>query len=50
MTRDVAPRLGCKKPALIHSVFFPPLQGRGGKMGSSEPTSAVFLIDTPKKV
>jgi tryptophanyl-tRNA synthetase len=27
MTRDVAPRMGCKKPALIHSKFFPPLQG-----------------------
>lgn len=27
MTRDVAPRLGFTKPALIHSKFFPPLQG-----------------------
>ena len=26
-TRDVAPRLGYRKPALIHSKFFPPLQG-----------------------
>ena len=26
MTRDVAPRLGFKKPALIHSKFFPALQ------------------------
>jgi len=27
MTRDVAPRLGYLKPALIHSRFFPALQG-----------------------
>ena len=26
MTRDVAPRMGCKKPSLIHSKFFPALQ------------------------
>jgi tryptophanyl-tRNA synthetase len=26
MTRDVAPRLGYRKPSLIHSKFFPPLQ------------------------
>jgi tryptophanyl-tRNA synthetase len=27
MTRDVAPRLGYLKPALMHSKFFPSLQG-----------------------
>jgi tryptophanyl-tRNA synthetase len=27
MTRDVAPRLNFPKPALIHSTFFPALQG-----------------------
>lgn len=26
MTRDVAPRLGYKKPSLIHSKFFPGLE------------------------
>jgi hypothetical protein len=26
MTRDIAPRMGVKKPALIHSKFFPALQ------------------------
>ena len=50
MTRDVAPRMGYKKPALIHSKFFPPLQGRGGKMSGSIGNSAVFLTDTPKEV
>lgn len=29
MTRDVAPRLGCKKPSLIHSKFFPGLEVSG---------------------
>ncbi|CAN0360371.1 unnamed protein product, partial [Ectocarpus sp. 8 AP-2014] len=32
MTRDVAPRMKLRKPALIHSRFFPGLQGPGGKM------------------
>jgi tryptophanyl-tRNA synthetase len=50
MTRDVAPRMSCHKPALIHSKFFPPLQGRGGKMSGSEANSAVFLTDTPKQI
>ena len=50
MTRDVAPRLQCNKPALVHSKFFPPLQGRGGKMSGSAANSAVFLTDTPKQI
>jgi len=32
LTRDVAPRLGYLKPALIHSKFFPALQGPQTKM------------------
>ncbi|XP_063222597.1 tryptophan--tRNA ligase, cytoplasmic [Bacillus rossius redtenbacheri] len=50
MTRDVAPRLGCQKPALMHSVFFPALQGARTKMSSSDPLSSVFLSDTPKQI
>jgi tryptophanyl-tRNA synthetase len=50
MTRDVAPRMKCNKPSLIHSKFFPPLQGRGGKMSGSVGNSAVFLTDTPKQI
>jgi len=50
MTRDVAPRMGLHKPALIHSKFFPPLQGRGGKMSGSVGNSAVFLTDTMKQI
>lgn len=50
MTRDVAPRLGYRKPALIHCKFFPPLQGRGGKMSGSAANTAVFVTDTPKQI
>uniref|UniRef100_A0A1B6KZX3 Tryptophan--tRNA ligase, cytoplasmic n=1 Tax=Graphocephala atropunctata TaxID=36148 RepID=A0A1B6KZX3_9HEMI len=50
MTRDVAPRLGFPKPALLHSVFFPALQGAETKMSASDPNTAIFLIDTPKQI
>eukprot|EP01128_Nolandella_sp_AFSM9_P009442 TRINITY_DN6041_c0_g1_i1.p1 TRINITY_DN6041_c0_g1~~TRINITY_DN6041_c0_g1_i1.p1 ORF type:complete len:413 (+),score=109.28 TRINITY_DN6041_c0_g1_i1:152-1390(+) len=50
MTRDVAPRLGYLKPALIHSKFFPALQGFNTKMSASQPNSAIFLTDTPKQI
>lgn len=50
MTRDVAPRLGFYKPALIHSKFFPPLQGATGKMSASDETSAIFCTDSAKTI
>ena len=50
MTRDVAPRLGFLKPALIHSVFFPALQGAKSKMSASDANSSIFLTDTPKQI
>lgn len=50
MTRDVSPRLGFPKPALIHSSFFPALQGAKTKMSASDINSAIFLIDTPKQI
>uniref|UniRef100_A0A7S1Y256 tryptophan--tRNA ligase n=1 Tax=Grammatophora oceanica TaxID=210454 RepID=A0A7S1Y256_9STRA len=56
MTRDIAHKLVGKghplggKPALIHSKFFPPLQGAEGKMSSSDTNSAIFLTDTPKDI
>ena len=50
MTRDVAPRLGFKKPALIHSKFFPALQGSDSKMSASDESSAIFCTDTPKQI
>lgn len=50
MTRDVAPRLGYYKPYLIHSKFFPSLQGPQSKMSASSSMSAIFLTDTPKEI
>jgi len=45
MTRDIAPRLGYRKPALIHSKFFPALQGAKTKMSASDATSSIYLSD-----
>ena len=50
MTRDVAPRLGHHKPALIESRFFPALQGESGKMSASDETSAIFVSDDAKTI
>mmetsp|Transcript_30584 Transcript_30584/g.37340 ORF Transcript_30584/g.37340 Transcript_30584/m.37340 type:complete len:678 (+) Transcript_30584:134-2167(+) len=56
MTRDIAHKLVPKthplagKPALIHSQFFPPLQGAQGKMSSSDLNSAIFLTDSPEDI
>jgi len=56
MTRDIAHKLVPKshplggKPALIHSKFFPPLQGAEGKMSSSDANSAIFLTDSSDEI
>jgi tryptophanyl-tRNA synthetase len=56
LTRDVAHKLVPRrhplggKPALLHSKFFPPLQGAKGKMSSSDPNSAIFLTDTEAEI
>ncbi|XP_052174981.1 tryptophan--tRNA ligase, cytoplasmic isoform X1 [Diospyros lotus] len=50
MTRDVAPRLGYHKPALIESSFFPALQGETGKMSASDPNSAIYVTDSGKDI
>ncbi|KAJ7530767.1 hypothetical protein O6H91_14G018500 [Diphasiastrum complanatum] len=50
MTRDVAPRLGYHKPALIESLFFPALQGESGKMSASDPNSAIYVTDSAKDI
>ena len=50
MTRDAAPRIGGHKPALIESRFFPALKGESGKMSASDPTSAIYVTDTPKQI
>lgn len=56
LTRDIAHKLVPRhhplqgKPSLIHSKFFPPLQGAQGKMSSSDANSAIFLTDTPEDI
>ncbi|KAL2941201.1 Tryptophan--tRNA ligase cytoplasmic [Bienertia sinuspersici] len=50
MARDVAPRIGYQKPALIESSFFPALQGEAGKMSGSDPNSAINVTDSAKDI
>lgn len=50
VARDVYPKLGYPKPAIIHSVFLPPLTGTQGKMSSSNSSSAILTTDSPKEV
>ena len=56
VTRDVAHKIAPKshplrgKPALVHSKFFPPLQGALGKMSASNTDSAVFLTDSDDEI
>lgn len=49
MTRDVAPRLGFRKPAVIHSKFFPALQGSQTKM-SATGVNTIFMTDTNDQI
>jgi tryptophanyl-tRNA synthetase len=50
ITRDVAEKLGYYKPAAIHNIFFPSLEGPSGKMSASAESSAIFAVDTPEEV
>jgi len=50
VARDIYPKLGHYKPAIIHSKFLPSLTGPKGKMSSSESNNSIFLIDSPKEV
>ena len=45
ITRDVAPKLGYYKPALVHSRFFPSLLGLD-KMSASLPETSIFTTDS----
>ena len=47
MTRDIAEKMGYYKPAQIHAKFLPGL-GKGGKMSSSIPETAIFTVDLPE--
>ncbi|KAK9464415.1 tryptophanyl-tRNA synthetase [Lipomyces arxii] len=48
--RDVAFKLRYPKPSLIHSRFFPALQGSQSKMSASVDSSAIFMTDTAKQI
>lgn len=49
VSRDVMPKLGYYKPAALHNALMPGLK-EGGKMSSSDPSSAIYTTDTPKEV
>lgn len=48
--RDRAEKMKHKKPALLHMIFLPALQGPGSKMSASVNTSAIFLSDKPNEI
>jgi tryptophanyl-tRNA synthetase len=50
ITRDVAPKLGKPKPAIIHNIMIPSLQGPGGKMSASEENTTIYTTDTAEVV
>ena len=50
LTRDVAPKIGMHKPALIHNVMMPALEGPGGKMSASSDAGTIYTTDTPAQV
>jgi tryptophanyl-tRNA synthetase len=48
ISRDILPKLGFYKPAIVHQRFLPALTG-GGKMSASEGVT-IYTTDTPKEV
>jgi len=50
ITRDVAPKIGKPKPALIHNIMIPALEGPGGKMSASSENGTIFTTDSPNTV
>ena len=50
LTRDVAPKIGKSKPALIHNIMIPGLEGPGGKMSASDENGTIYTTDSPKIV
>jgi len=49
VARDVLPKIGYYKPAIVHSKFLPGL-GEGGKMSASQPNTCIFTVDKPDVV
>ncbi|MDX1596146.1 MAG: tryptophan--tRNA ligase [Nitrosopumilaceae archaeon] len=50
LTRDIAPKIGKPKPALIHNIMIPSLTGPGGKMSASDENSTIYTTDSPNTV
>jgi len=50
VSRDVIPKLGYDKPAIMHGIFLPPLTGSSGKMSSSNKDAAILTTDSAKEV
>ena len=50
ITRDIAPKIGKSKPALIHNIMIPALEGPGGKMSASSENGTVYTTDAPNVV
>jgi tryptophanyl-tRNA synthetase len=50
LTRDIAPKIGKPKPALIHNIMIPGLSGPGGKMSASDENGTIYTTDSPSIV
>jgi tryptophanyl-tRNA synthetase len=50
LTRDIAPKIGKQKPALIHNIMIPSLEGPGGKMSASAENGTIYTTDSPNIV
>ncbi|GIU68261.1 MAG: tryptophan--tRNA ligase [Candidatus Pacearchaeota archaeon] len=50
VARDVYPKLGYLKPAIIHGSFLPPLTGKGKTSSSDNKEANIFTLDSPKEV
>ncbi len=50
LTRDIAQKIGKQKPALIHNIMIPALEGPGGKMSASDDKGTVYTTDSPEVV
>jgi tryptophanyl-tRNA synthetase len=49
LARDVYPKLGFYKPAILHGKMMPGLK-EGGKMSASDPNTTIFTTDSPEVV
>ena len=48
--RDLCHKFKAPKTSVVHSVFFPALQGPGSKMSASDANSAIYMTDTAEQI